>query len=122
MSIRAEKVASTIKRELAEPISRIGTEKFKGLITLTTVKMTPDLQIAKLFISVFGSNISVGDAIEELENSSSELKQFIAKNLRLRYVPELKFYLDDTLDKMEHIQDLLDSVKTENNDNSNETE
>lgn len=116
MSIRAEKVASTIKQELAEPISRIGNEVFKGLVTLTSVRMAPDLQIAKLYVSVFGKNLSVGEVIESLENHSSDLKQIIAKNLRLRYVPELKFYLDDTLDKMDHIQELLDSVKTDNDD------
>jgi ribosome-binding factor A len=115
MSIRAEKVASTIKRELAEPISRIGTEKYKGLVTLTTVKMSPDLQIAKLYVSIFGKGLSVGEVIEGLENDTSELKQYIAKNLRLRYVPELKFYLDDTLDKMDHIQELLDSVNSNTN-------
>lgn len=118
MSIRAEKVGSTIKKELAEPISRLGTELLKGLITLTSVRMSPDLQIAKLYISVFGKSVSVGEAIETLENNASFLKQIIAKKLRLRYVPELKFYLDDTLDKMEHIQDLLDSIQSDKDVNN----
>lgn len=116
MSVRSEKVASTIKRELAEPISRIGTEVFKGLVTLTAVRISPDLQIAKLYISVFGKNISIGDVISELEKHAGELRSVIAKNLRLRFAPELKFYIDDTLDKMDHIQDLLNSVKTEKDD------
>jgi ribosome-binding factor A len=118
MSIRTEKVASTIKKELAEPISRYGTERFKGLVTLTSVRMTPDLLNAKLYVSVFGDNLSVGDVVEGLENNSGEFKSIIAKNLRLRYVPEIRFYLDDTLDKMDHIQDLLDSVKKNNDDQS----
>lgn len=118
MSIRSEKVASVIKRELAEPISQIGSEATGGLITLTAVRVTTDLQIANLYVSVFGTKASPGEALGELELRQGELKDVIAKNLRLRFIPELRFFLDDTLDRMEHIQDLLDSVKKEDEDNN----
>lgn len=117
MSIRSEKVASTIKRILAEPVSRLGAESTKGLVTLTSVRISPDLQIAKLYVSVFGKNSSVGDAIEELENKAGELRHILSKNIRLRFTPELKFYVDDTLNEIDHIKDLLDSVKKDDNKN-----
>lgn len=123
MSIRAEKVGSTIKRYLAQPINEIANEKSAGLATVTTVRMTPDLQIARVFVSIYGKGSSPGDFIQELENRKGELRKIIGKNLKLRRTPDLQFLLDDTLDQIEHIQDLLDSAKTgDNNHDDNESD
>jgi ribosome-binding factor A len=111
MSLRAEKVASVIKRALSQPIVEIARETKAGFVTLTAVRISSDLQIAKLYISIYGKNTHPGEFLQELENRKHELKQVMAKEVHLRYLPELKFYFDDTLDQMEHIQELLDSVK-----------
>ena len=111
MSIRAERVASVIKRVLAQPVSDLANEYNAGLVTVTTVRLTNDLQIAKVYVSVYGGKTSPPEFVDILEKNAGEFRTIVGNNVRLRFTPELRFYLDDTLDQMEHIQKLLDSVK-----------
>lgn len=108
MSIRLEKVQNEIKKILAQPINEMAIENFKGrLVTITSVVITKDLSIAKVYISVYGSKESPLTVIEFLEENASQLRRFLGRNIRLRITPELKFFLDDTLDQIEHFQDLI---------------
>lgn len=111
MSVRTEKVAAAIKKAIAPIISSLAPDKTSGLITVTAVRVTSDLQTAKVYVSCFGGTLTPGSLIELLENNKKILKSELAHQVRLRHTPELKFYIDDTLDQMEHIQKLLDSVK-----------
>lgn len=116
MSIRAEKVASAVKKALAEPISSLATEHSAGLATVTTARISNDLQNAKIYVSVYGGKITPGQFLLILEDEKSSLKNVLSSKVRMRFMPELKFFIDDTLDQMEHIQKLLDDVKpSENN-------
>jgi ribosome-binding factor A len=120
MSIRTEKVASVIKKALAKAITDMAYEANAGLATLTSVKVTNDLQIAKLYISVYGGKITPLEFIEFLELRSGELRSVIASNVRLRFVPEIRIFLDDTLDQIDRIQKLLDSVDKKDDETSTE--
>lgn len=110
MSIRADKVASVIKRIIANPIANLANEHKAGLATVTSVKMSPDLQIAKVYISVFSGKISPVKFLEILDNKKHELRHSVGVGVRLRFTPDLRFFLDDTLDQMEYINKLLESV------------
>jgi ribosome-binding factor A len=111
MSIRAEKAASVVKRILAEPVSHLAKEHEAGLATVTAVRLSPDLHIAKVYVSVYGGKLSSKDFITLLDDNKGHLRSAIGAGVRLRYTPELRFYLDDTLDKMEYIQNLLNTAK-----------
>lgn len=115
MSVRAEKVASVLKKELAQPINDIVSEVGKGLVTLTSVRLSKDLSIAKVYLSLYGKDLTPGDVFDTLERRKGELRHILGSKIRLRITPDLKFFLDDTLDQMEHIQELLDSVKKDDN-------
>lgn len=117
MSIRTEKVASVIKKSLAQYLSDLALEHESGLVTITSVKLTKDLHIAKVYISIFGGQTGPGEFMKILENSRQEIRTHVAHNVRLRFAPELRFYLDDTLDQIEHIQKLLKNVQPDK-DNS----
>ncbi len=122
MSKRQEKVASVIKRALAGPISDIASEYGKGLVTLTAVRMSPDLHNASLYISVYGSKETPAVLINEIESRKGELRQVVGREVRLRFVPDLRIYLDDTLDQMDRIQTLLNSAKVDELDGSDSDE
>lgn len=111
MSLRSEKVSSQIKKVLTKPIDEISKEFNAGLITVTTVRLTEDLQTAKVYISILGEKISPSKLLAAIEDRKGKLRHYIGKNIRLRYTPDLKFFLDDTLDKMAHIQKLIDNVR-----------
>lgn len=113
MSVRAEKVASLVKRIIAELMRDYAQEYKAGLVTVTSVKISDDLQNARVYISVYGGQISSGEFISKLEVRIGEIRSHVGANIKLRYTPEIKFYLDDTLDQIDHIQKLLDSVKSQ---------
>ncbi|MBQ9529167.1 MAG: 30S ribosome-binding factor RbfA [Bacteroidales bacterium] len=108
-STRQLKVASQIKRDMAEIIRSKGLAAFDGaLVSVSGVKISPDLSQAKIYVSIFPSSKSetvmeiIGDQTRALRG---ELGRRVGKQLRI--VPELQFYLDDSLDYVEHIEELL---------------
>lgn len=120
MSIRTEKVASEIKKALAKPISDLATGLNAGLVTLTTVRISPDLKIAKVYISLYAGNIPTAEFIDYLSSRQGYIRHILGTKIRLRYTPELKFFIDDTLDQIEHIQKVLDSAKMSTDDEDSE--
>ncbi|MCF0177780.1 MAG: 30S ribosome-binding factor RbfA [Bacteroidales bacterium] len=108
-STRQLKVASQLKRDMAEIIRAKGMALFNGaLVTVCGVKVSPDLSLAKIYISVFPSDKRTGvmQILEQMKSSlRGDLGRMVAKQLRI--VPELAFYVDDSLDYIEHIDELL---------------
>jgi len=111
MSIRTEKVASVIMEALSEPLRRIASEKRAGLITVTSVKMSPDLQIAKVYISAIGGKASIADVLQAIDAEKHTIRKHVASRVQLRFAPELRFYRDETMDAMEQIQNLVEQTK-----------
>ncbi|MBO4768369.1 MAG: 30S ribosome-binding factor RbfA [Bacteroidales bacterium] len=106
---RQKKVAREVQRDLAEIIRMRGMAAFDGaMVTVSGVKMSPDLSLAKVYVSIFPS-IKAEKVMELLDennrNLRGELGRLVGKQLRI--VPELAFYLDDSLDYVEHIDELL---------------
>ena len=112
MSVRTEKVASVIKKTLARPLSELAQEIGAGLVSITDVRLSPDLRVATIQLSIYGGNIAPAPALVELQNRSGRLKQSLAGGARLRFIPELRFHLDDREDAIRHIEKLLEQAKT----------
>lgn len=106
MSFRPERIAREIQRILSQPISQVATLNGGGLITLTDVKVSSDLSIAKLYVSVFSNSLGGERIIALLNERAAEFRAIVAQ-LRLKVIPDLRFYLDSTLDAMERIDQLL---------------
>lgn len=108
-STRQLKIGRQLQRDLAEIIRSKGMAAFGGaMVTVSEVRISPDLSVAKVFVSIFPSNKAseVMDIIKESSKSiRGDLGRLIAKQLRI--VPELVFMLDTSLDYAEHIDDLL---------------
>jgi ribosome-binding factor A len=109
-SQRQKKIAGVIQKDLAEIFQRelSGTFSKTPMITVTRVVVSKDLSIAKVAVSLFA--IDDKEAfLEEIKANASEIRYLLGKRIRhqLRIVPELHFYLDDSLDYIEHIDNLL---------------
>ena len=108
-STRQLKVAREIQKDLAEIIRSKGMAAFGGaMVTVSEVRVSPDLSVAKAYVSVFPSEKqeSVMAILEENNKAlRGELGRAVGKQLRI--VPELVFYLDTSLDYAEHIEQLL---------------
>lgn len=108
-STRQQKVARQIQRDLAEIIRARGMTAYDGaMLTVSGVKITPDLALAKVYVSIFPSSKAT-DVMEQLGEETSRLRGELGRRVskQLRIVPELVFYLDDSLDYVEHIDELL---------------
>lgn len=106
---RQAKIARLIQKELSE-IFRQQTAKTHGvLVTVSAVRVSPDLSIARAYLSVFPSD--KGEAmIESINKSAQTIRYELAQKVRyqLRKTPALQFYLDDSLDYIENIDRLLE--------------
>ncbi len=108
-STRQLKVASQIKRDMAEIIRSRGMAAFDGaLVSVSGVKISPDLSQAKVYVSIFPSS-KAQTVMELIESQSRALRGELGRRVgkQLRIVPELQFFLDDSLDYVEHIEELL---------------
>ena len=108
-STRQLKVGRQLQRDLAEIIQQQGMNTYHGaMITVTSVRMSPDLALAKVWVSIFPSPKAT-EVLEILQkqnkNIRGELGRRVAKQLRI--VPELIFQVDDSLDYIERINELL---------------
>ena len=110
---RQQKIARLIQKELSE-IFRLETAKIGNVIvSVSTVRVSPDLSIAKAYLSVFPSNKGE-EIVANINKNSKSIRYDLAQKVRfqLRKTPELAFYLDDSLDYSEHIDNLLKSDPT----------
>jgi len=115
MSVRLDKVASLIKEEISLIFLYKIQDPALGLITITSVKISPDLKVAKVYISIYQK-----EKREELLQKVNDIKGFIRTQLaqrvkNLRFVPELNFYIDDTLDYVEKIDGLFKEIHKNDN-------
>ncbi len=116
MSIRTEKVASQIKHQVAEILSREFTYDKVGLLTVTNVIISPDLKIAKVFISVLGDETKKENAIEILETNKKHIRKILASKLPLKFIPLIDFFVDETTDKIIHMEEIFKKIHNDDND------
>jgi len=115
MSFRKDKIQKLIKEE----ISLIFLHKIKdptiGFLTITNVKVSPDLKIAKVYISVYDKE-SRKDVLNKVTDVKGLIRSELAHRVRMKFVPDLDFYIDDTPDYVEKIEDLLKKIHKDDNE------
>ncbi|MBO6168916.1 MAG: 30S ribosome-binding factor RbfA [Bacteroidales bacterium] len=106
---RQLKVAREIQRDLAEIIRSKGMAMFGGaMVTVSEVRISPDLSIAKVFVSIFPSD-KQDSVMRILEDNKKAIRGELGRQVssQLRIVPEIDFFLDTSLDYAQHIEELL---------------
>ena len=110
-STRQKKVSRLIQKEIADIFLRKGSEYAPGkMISITKVRVSPDLSFAKVFISIFPSSNNA-HILQVVQDHTSKIRFDLGHKIRsqLRIVPEIVFYIDDSLDYIEKIDRLLKS-------------
>ena len=114
MSLRSNRVGEQMKKELGDIIGRKLKDPRIGFVTVTKVEMSGDLQIAKVYVSVLGSETEKQQTLAALEKATGYMRSEIGRRIRLRYTPELTFVIDQSLEHSEHINKLLNDVQEKN--------
>lgn len=107
-STRQAKIARLLQKELSE-IFRQQTAQMRGiLVSVSAVRISPDLSIAKAYLSIFPSE-KAKDILENINKNAQTIRYELAQKVRyqLRRTPELAFYIDDSLDYIDNIDHLL---------------
>ncbi len=102
---RQKKIAGVLQKDLVDVLQQAAQEGMKGvIISVTKVRVTSDLSVAKVFLSIFPAD-KKNELIEGIQSNTSLIRYELAQRTRnqLRRMPELTFYLDDSLDYIEDI-------------------
>jgi ribosome-binding factor A len=112
-STRADRVADQIRSELALLIAREVHDPGVGFLTLTRVKVTPDLQLARVFYTSLGDEKAQRETARALQRAAPFLRRQLGQRVRLRRVPELEFFYDESIAQNDRIEQILQDLKAE---------
>ena len=110
---RAERVGGLIQQTVSEILLRQIKDPRLEMATITHVKMTRDLKIARIYFVVPGGDQNVASATEGFQSASGYMKRALSGRLDLRYMPKLEFYYDESFDYGANIEKLLNTLRTE---------
>lgn len=110
---RQRQVAELLHKEISLLIQQRLRDPRLGFVTVTGVEMSPDLRVAHVYVSVLGSDDEVQASLKSLNRATGFFRRELGASLSLRYLPELNFRADDTLERALRIDELLDSLQEE---------
>ena len=116
-SHRIDKVEQLIKEEISYILLNRMQGDDLGFITVTDVKISADLKIAKIYLSVLQKERREL-VLNKINLRLGHIRTELAHRIRIKFVPELKFFIDDTLDYVEKIEGLIDEIHKQNNNQS----
>jgi ribosome-binding factor A len=108
---RARKLAERIKVLVAEALEKAVKDPDLGFVTLTEVKVTPDLQHAQIFYTVFGSDEDRARSNEIIKRNTGRIRGEVGHNLSIRLTPTLEFISDELPENAAHMNDLLAAAR-----------
>ena len=110
---RATRVGDQIRAELAELLTREVHDPGIGFLTVTQVKVTADLQQARVYYTTLGDEKARKETAKALERATPFLRRHIGRRLQLKRVPELTFTFDESIEKNDRIQRILLELETD---------
>ncbi|MEK6566529.1 MAG: 30S ribosome-binding factor RbfA [Bacteroidota bacterium] len=113
-SVRTEKVASMVKEEVGTIFQRNFPMEEYGFITVTDVHMSPDLKIAKIYVSIFGDETRKKKSLALLESQKAFVRSTLGHQIRIKFTPEIVFYLDETIDRAMNLENIFKQIHKEN--------
>ena len=114
---RQKQIGGLIQEEINSIFQRLGLNMMDGgMVSISSVKITPDLLEARIYLSVFNPSDNE-EVLKKIQERAWEIKRELAARIKhqLRRIPELKFFLDDTLDQVFKMEELLRQIKTDEN-------
>src|SRR5438045_319647 len=119
-STRQQKFSRLIQKEIGELFQKDGYSYYgKAFVTVMGAKVSPDLGVAKIYLSVFGVK-DTKEVLKQIDRHNKEIRRKLGASIRhqARIIPELKFFLDDSLDYVDKIEKLLKATKKDDGANN----
>ena len=113
MGNRPDRVGEAIRDELSQLIAREVHDPGVGFITLTRVKVSPDLQVARVYYTTMGDEKAQRETAKALKRATPFLRRQLGQRIRLRRVPEVEFFYDESIAQGDRIEQILQELKAE---------
>lgn len=112
MRIRPERVANLMKREIADILANeLRDPRLGAMVSVTDVEVTPDLSFARVYVSVLAKDPAHDHTLDGLARAAGFIRRALAPRLGLREVPELRFLLDESMEKGARVDELLRRIE-----------
>lgn len=111
MSRRADRINGLLRQEISLLLSReIKDPRLDGVVSITQVQTSSDLRNARVFVSVLGSSEDKAEALNGIQSAATFLRRSLRDRLKLRYVPFLKFALDESIEDADTVLRIMDGI------------
>jgi len=110
---RPVRVAALIKEEIAKLLTKGLKDPRIGFVSVMDVRMSKDLRYANVYVSLFGEEAERKSSLIGLQHSAGWIRREVGKFLHIRVVPEIRFFPDDTLDKVYHLEEVFEEIHAE---------
>ena len=107
---RPSRVADQLRVEITDLVAREVRDPGIGFLTITHVKVSPDLQVARVYYTTLGDNKARRDTQRALERASPFLRRHIGSRLRLKRVPTLEFFFDQAVERGDRVEQILQEI------------
>lgn len=109
---RPARVADQLRAEITELFAREVHDPGIGFLTITHVKLTPDLQVARVYYTTLGDEKARRETARALQRAAPFLRRHIGRRVRLKRVPEIEFFFDETIERGDRIEQILHEITT----------
>ena len=115
---RSDRVSGQIQKVLSEILLKKVKDPRLENASITDVRMSRDLRIARIYFVTSGNKKNIEEALEGFKSAIGYVKRTLARQLGLRYMPDLKFFYDESFDYGSHIDKVLKAVQADNGPNN----
>lgn len=111
---RTERIEQQILEILGEIVTKHIDLSHLGFITFTNAQISTDFRHAKIFFSIINRRLDRDDIVKGMNKLRGPFRKYLAPELHIKFIPELQFYFDETIEYSENIERLISSIKTDN--------
>ncbi|OGC35183.1 ribosome-binding factor A [candidate division WOR-1 bacterium RIFOXYB2_FULL_48_7] len=119
MSTRQDRLGELIRQEVSSILRARVSDPRIGFVSLTKVKISPDLADASIYVSIYGDEQTKRDSLAGLASATNFIRGELGERIEFRLVPQLRFIRDDSLEKGSQVINLINKLKT--NDKNSRT-
>jgi ribosome-binding factor A len=118
MTTRQNRVSELLRSEISDIILRELKDPRRGFITITGVEVTSDMRLARVFVSILGTEKERAGNLAMLNRAKYFIRQSVGKRISIKTLPEIEFELDTSVDEAIHMLELLEQIKHDEQDSS----
>jgi ribosome-binding factor A len=117
---RPTRIGDQLRAEISDLLSREVHDPGIGFLTITHVKVSPDLQVARVYYTTLGDDKARKDSARALQRATPFLRRKIGGRLRLKRVPQIEFFFDESIERGDRIEKILQDMNRADTDEKDE--